>query len=147
MSADFEEAVARFEDFLEKNEYPRQVVWVTSKDVLFRRDRWIIYLRTPVPAENEKVVRSVFSTGIRDGRGVLFQAFCSAGGMTFAYAWKPQDDRQAQQHLMPTGVKLSAAIGDSRRPAVIVKSRLVWWYLRWKYRKWQSHVRQYLEEA
>ena len=135
MSGTFEAAVTRYQDFLASNGYPRAVRWVTESDVLVC-NRPLVYIKVPVPAENEREARRSFATGTDEKRGVLFETLGCDQETTYAFAWVPRDDDEAIRHMMPDGIKLS--VRTRQLPARAINSRLRWRYLRWKHREHQS---------
>jgi hypothetical protein len=137
MSSSFDESLVEFQRFLERNGYPREVIWVTPRDVLVSREP-LIYVRVPVPRDNELHVRRLFDLGITQQTGVLFDTVCEGEGVTFSYAWVPCDDLEAEEALMPKGLKMSAKTGASRMTAKAVRSNMQWLYLWLKYRKEQK---------
>ena len=137
MSPSFDESLARYKQFLGENGYPREVVWVTPDDVLLSSSP-VIFVKLPVPESNEQSVRHLFDLGISQQKGVLFDTLCEGNGVTFSYAWVPSDDSEAEEHLMPKGLKLSARTGTSRMLGRAVGSRLRWSYLQLKYRGQQN---------
>jgi hypothetical protein len=128
----FDEALSKFREFLEGNGYGKDVVWVTSDDVLLSTRR-LVYVKVPAPASNEKNVRQLFDSGVAQGMGILLDTVCECGGTTFSYAWVPRHRSEAQQALMPSGLKMSAQTGSSRVAAKTVKSTLRWSLLRFRY--------------
>jgi hypothetical protein len=54
---DFDGALARFRAFLQQNNYSENVVWVMPEDILLTGKR-SLYVRVPIPAENEKRILS-----------------------------------------------------------------------------------------
>jgi hypothetical protein len=141
MGSSFDESVAEYRNFLEKNGYPSHVIWVTPEDVLVSSGP-VIYVRVPVSESNEKSVRQLFDLGISQERGVLFDTLCDGDGLTFSYAWVPRDGAEAEESLMPKGLKLSAKTGASRVPGRTVGSRLRWAYLQMKNRRHQRMKEQ-----
>lgn len=122
MNSSFNEALVGFQQFLEKNRYPREVVWVRPDDVLVS-SKPVIYVKVPVPGDNQQSVRKLFELGISQRKGVLFDTLCEGDGVTFSYAWVPRDESEAEQALMPEGLKMSAKTGASRMTGRVVRSR------------------------
>jgi hypothetical protein len=132
----FEESLLKFQTFLENSGYPREVVWVTPEDVLIASGP-LIYIRIPVAKGNGAFVQQLFESGIDQQKGVLFDTLCEAGGISFCYAWIPRSAQQAEEALMPNGLKLSVRTGVSKLPARTVRSRVRWSYLRLRFWKLQ----------
>jgi len=141
MGPSFDESVTKYKQFLEEHGYSRDVVWVKPDDVLVSGGP-VIYVKVPVSRSNEESVRTLFDLGMSQERGVLFDTLCDGDGITFSYAWVPRDDAEAEEYLMPKGLKLSAKTGASRIPGKAVGSHLRWSYLQLKYRGQQSRKEQ-----
>jgi len=141
MGPSFDESVAKYKRFLEENGYPSHVVWVMPEDVLVSSGP-VIYVRVPVSESNEEFVRHLFDLGISQEKGVLFDTVCDGDGITFSYAWVPRDGAEAEESMMPKGLKLSAKTGASRVRGRAVKSRLQWAYLQMKNRRHQTMKEQ-----
>ncbi|HLJ90698.1 MAG TPA: hypothetical protein VKZ53_28085 [Candidatus Angelobacter sp.] len=141
MNLTFGEALARFEEFLANQGYPSSVIWVTPDDVLLSGSQEI-FVKTPVSPQNEVSVRKIFDEGMRQELGVLFTTLCETGRISYAFAWTPKDDLDAQYALMPKDLKLSVGIGYSRRPGKEVESHIYWRFLQFKYRREQGIKRQ-----
>jgi|HubBroStandDraft_1064217.scaffolds.fasta_scaffold69675_2 hypothetical protein len=137
MGPSFDESLAKYKQFLVENGYSSDVVWVIPDDVLVSSGP-VIYVRMPVSGSNEESVRRLFDLGMSQKKGVLFDTLCDGDGVTFSYAWVPRDNADAQESLMPKGLKLSAKTGTSRVPGRAVGSRLRWLYLQLKCRGQQT---------
>lgn len=136
MQPSFEESVISFEEFLGKNGFPPKVVWVGPADIL-ASNKPEVYVRVPVSEENERTAKRLYDFGISQHKGVLFDTLCESRNQTFAYAWVPHDEREAEEFQMPKGLKLSARVGSSRLSAKPVGNSLHWAYLKLKYRRHQ----------
>lgn len=130
----FEEAVSRFEEFLRRNGYPPNLVWVEPTDLLLS-GRGAIYVKLPVPAENLIRARERFGLGMNNGLGILLGTICYLRNATCCYAWVPKDHEEQQHHLMGNGLKLNATT-DSRRTGRDVTSRFYWYLLNRRYQKY-----------
>src|SRR5882724_13643360 len=76
VSGNFDESLALFRQFLENHGYPQEIVWLTPNDVI-ATGRRLVYIRIPVPRENERLVRELYKSGMSEGRGVLFETVCA----------------------------------------------------------------------
>jgi hypothetical protein len=139
VASTFEEACGRYVDFLARNDYPSKLLWVTSEDILFT-DHRLIYVRVPVPDRNLNAVRSLFDTATKEQLGISFSTVCIMGSVTCCKAWVPADEDERQRAMCPKDLKLSAATGISLLPGKPVRSRLLWWYVRVRYRKQQAGI-------
>jgi hypothetical protein len=130
----FEDSLAKFRDFLAKNNYPPNVVWVTPEDVL-PNDHRVIYVKMPVSPTNERRVRELYDLSRNEKRGILFETICLTSETTYANAWMPKDVNAAVRNMMNNDLKLSIKTGMAKIPGKTVPSPLRWKYLRWKLRK------------
>jgi len=136
----FQESVTEFRRFLAENGYPQDLIWVKPDDVILTGTS-LIYIRVPVPHSNEESARQLFEHGISQQMGVLFATLCEIDGAACSYVWVPKDESEAEQALMPVGLKMSVNTGESRHQGQAVRNRLYWSYLRLKYGE-----KQYLKE-
>ena len=130
----FDEAVANFRAFLERNGYPPDVIWVTEKNVLVAPSR-LIYVRSPIPRESAAAARCTFETGI-SGLGVWLNTICASQHTSYCNAWTPNDaDQAARAMIRARAVKMSASTSHSE--AIAVQSGGKWLLLRFKLRRHQ----------
>ena len=130
----FEEAVSRFDDFLRQNGYSPTLLWVEPADLVLPGRR-VIYVRVPVPSRNLDHARRRFVFGMTEGLGVIFGTICDLPNTTCCYAWVPKDRRQQQEHLMGSGLKISAKTESSRVPGIYVTNVIRWQLLKLRYRR------------
>ncbi len=133
MTSSFDEWLLNFRQFLGKNGCPEKIVWVTARDILLSGRR-LIYVKVPVPESNENEVRQLFDAGASEEWGILLDTICETKHATYAFAWSPRNAREAERNLMPKGVKMSARTREGKVPCEVVRSRLRWLYLQWKFR-------------
>jgi hypothetical protein len=145
LHANFEKSLLKYQKFLENNGYPGEVAWVTPDDILIGSGP-MIYVRSPVSEKNNTLVRLLFESGIVQKTGVLFDTLCEADGVSFCYAWVPHSVEQAEEALMPEGLKLSARTGVSKLPAQTVRGWLRWFYLRLRFWKLQRRKKGLFHE-
>jgi hypothetical protein len=139
VSSTFEEACIRYGQFLSSNGYRRQILWVTSRDVLVT-DRRLFYVRAPVPAHNLERVRELFDTAMREQSGVSFSTVCETEHATCCRVWVPADDEERQRAMCPPELKMRASTAESRIRGKEVRSRLLWWYLSLRYGMRQKNI-------
>jgi hypothetical protein len=118
----FEEAVSRFQEFLRKNGWSENLIWVEPTDLLLS-GRGPIYVKLPVPAENLTHARERFTSGMSNGLGILFRTMCEVKNATCCYAWAPKDPTEQSYHLMGSGLKVSALTDKVRRSGKAVAYR------------------------
>jgi hypothetical protein len=130
-NANFEDAVAKFQEFLRANQYSDEIVWVEPNDVLLTGQR-LLYVRVPGQKVREKMARRTYEEGMLRRRGVLFHTICDLGSTTCSHVWVPGSDDEPQRSLMPLGLKLS--VQTDKIKGVSVKSGIWWAYLRVRFR-------------
>lgn len=137
MTADFDESVLKFKSFAEQHGWSPNLIWVRPDDVVFD-SQGQLFVRVPVPVENERVARTTFENGIRTRRGVLFATLRHMQSGTCCYAWTPKLPIEAEYHRMPEGLKMSVRTGESRLHGKALSNAIHWLCLRWRYRKNQK---------
>jgi len=136
----FEEAVSRFEAFLRQNAYSTNLVWVEPDDLLLPGQR-AIYVKVPVPFNNLERARERFNSGMSEGLGVALGTICELPSTTCCYLWVPKDRAEQQEHLMGSGLKLSAK--TVRLRGIPVTNPVHWQLLKLRHRK-RAGLRQHL---
>jgi hypothetical protein len=135
--SNFDDAQERFREFLAKNGYPTELIWVTPNDVLLT-GRKLIYVKLPVPKCNLLRARELFELGMPRQLGVSFRAVCEFKGVTCCYVWVPADQSESQHAFMPRDLKMSANTGESKVPAMSVNSQTRWHCLKIVHRNKQA---------
>jgi len=135
----FEATRAQFLELLRQCDYPQTIVWVAPEDVLLSGKRFV-YVRVPVPNDNEMKIRRIFEEGILRGRGVLISTICEMAGSTCCYVWFPKDGEEGHYGLWPKdgGVKMTAQTESSRISGKGVRNPLLWTWLRLRHRAKQG---------
>ena len=118
----FEEAVSQFQEFLRKNGWSTNLIWVEPTDLLLTGSP-AIYVRLPVPAENLALAHKRFALGMSNGLGILFDTICELKNASCCFAWVPKNPTEQADHLMGRGLKLSAPADRSRRSGKAVVNR------------------------
>jgi len=134
---DFDGALARFRAFLKQNNYPENVVWVMPEDILLTGKRFI-YVRVPIPAENEERIRRMYDDGVTQGRGLVMGTVCRMNQSTYSYLWFPRSAGEIPQGIWPTNgdLKLSASDKSSSPAGRPIKHQMLWMLLKlWHHRK------------
>ena len=141
---DFDAAVTRFQQLLRVNNYSEKIVWVVREDVLVTGKR-LIYVRVPSPATSEGKARRMYEEGVAGGRGLLMSTLCGMNAPTYCYIWFPKSAEEVPQGIWPHdgSVKLSAMAEASRVPGKPVESRLLWAFLKLRYRR-KQHLKDFL---
>jgi hypothetical protein len=133
----FQQAVARFRDFLRTNNYSDDIIWVTADDVLLTGKR-LAYIRIPFPADNLQKVGRTYDEGVAQGRGLLMSTLCRMYGSTCCYLWFPRAAGEVPQGVWPAdgGLKLSARASVSTPICRPIRNRILWGFLkRWHYKR------------
>jgi hypothetical protein len=114
MSLSFEESCSRYRDFIAENGYPRDLVWITQKDVLLSGKRFL-YVRLPIPESNREHARALFDAAMKEQSGVSFRKVCETEHATLCSVWVPADGSERQYAMCSQkDLKMSAANGESR---------------------------------
>lgn len=81
-------------------------------------------------AEGERYATLQYSVGLERNLGVELEAICATEHETFASAFVPEDDLDAQYHMMGRGLKLVCRVERHATSTVTnaLKWRLLWWW-------------------
>lgn len=122
-------AEEKFRTFLAMQNYPKAICWLMPGDVVVDTNRhyWI----RKREAEATRYAGLRYSVGLERNLGVMLQAICATEAETFASVFVPEDDLDAQSHLIGSGLKLSCPV--ERYPTSIVRNPLKWRVLWWRY--------------
>lgn len=134
---DFDGALARFRAFLKQNNYSENIVWVMPEDIVLTGKR-LLYVRVPIPAENERRIRRIYDDGVAQGRGLVMGTVCRTNQSTYSYLWFPRSAEEIPQGIWPTNgdLKLSARDDSSSPAGRPIKHRVLWTFLKlWHYKK------------
>jgi hypothetical protein len=140
---EFNFAVTEFLGFLRRENVANKVEWVFSEDLQIVEGRF--YVRVPIAAENLARATATYRAGLKRGLGIELSVICWISDCAYSNVYVPDNDREAELHLMPTGLptrlKLTypiqggldgPSVRDERREAVPVKSRVRWSLLKRK---------------
>jgi hypothetical protein len=124
-------AEEKFSGFLGAQNYPKSIGWVFPGDVVIDKERryWI----RPNRAEASKRAVLRYAAGLERNLGISLFAICSNETETFASIYVPEDNLDAQYHLMGRCLKLSCPV--EKCSAYVSKSRFRWLLLRLAYGK------------
>jgi hypothetical protein len=120
-------AEEKFGTFLATQNYPKTICWVMPGDVVVDTNRHYWVRKREAEATRYAALR--YSVGLERKFGVKLQAICASESETFASVFVPEDDLDAQYHLMGRGLKLSCPVERYSTSAVRnpLKWRLLWW--------------------
>jgi hypothetical protein len=137
---DFSLAVAAFLGFLGRDRVANQVEWIFPEDLQLVDARF--YVRVPVPDKNLARAQADYCKGIERGLGVELCVICWIGDCACSHVYVPGNEREAELHLMPAGLKMSyptqgtldgePSCRGERREAIPVRNKVKWHLLRRK---------------
>ena len=119
----FPDAMRQCRDFLTGQNLPSDLLWVFREDVAWRKRR--IFVRQPLPAENERLVESLYESGRRRDLGIRLEVLCLLGSRPCCYVWLPKDQTDAEYALLLMS-KFIISVPTDLRNAESVKNPLVW---------------------
>lgn len=123
----FEDAARQFREFLEREGFVGDLLWIFREDVAVDREGRVS-VRLPLPSENPDRARAEYERGRQGGIGVHLSVFCSLESKPCCFVWVPQTERDAES-AMVSGLKLSAP--KSPRTARAFKESLANRVLTW----------------
>ena len=140
---EFNLAVSEFLDFLRRESVANQVEWVFPEDLQLV-DRF--YVRMPISDDNVARAAATYRAGLVCGLGIRLSVICWIGDCAYSNVYVPDNDREAELNLMPTGLPTRLKLSypsqggwdgerpsrDERREAVPVKTRVRWSLLKRK---------------
>jgi len=110
-----------FSKFLSGQKYPETICWLMPGDVIVNAGRYWVRKRE-AEATSHAALR--YEQGIRRNLGILLEAICASESETFAWVFIPEDDQDAQHHLMGHGLKLSCPV--EKHHASAISNRFKW---------------------
>ena len=120
-------AEEKFRTFLATQNYPKAIRWLMPGDVVVDTNRH--YWVRKREAEGTRFAAFRYSVGLERSLGVMLHTICATESETFASVFVPEDDVDAQYHLMGRGLKLSCPVERYSTSTVTnpLKWRLLWW--------------------
>jgi len=101
----FDQAVARYQDFLASLRLPGEIQWIFREDISVKY--WgRTWVRVPIPAINLVCARQLYDVGRQRDIGVLLNLFCILNQTACCYVWIPNNEEEANRMLL-RGLKLS----------------------------------------
>ena len=121
-------AEEKFRTFLATQNYPKAICWLMPGDVMADGNRRLWVRRRGIEGTEYAVLQ--YSLGIERNCGVMLEAICATETETFASVFVPEDDLDAQRHLMGCGLKLSCPAERFATSAVTnpLKWKMLWWW-------------------
>ena len=123
----FDEALDSFKDFLSGQGLSTDVACVFREDVIFQREG--IFIKTPIPAENESRARACYELGQKRAFGINLHAFCLLESRPCCYMILPEDDLDAQ-YLLMSNTSLKMSVWTNLREAESISSPGKWLVLK-----------------
>ena len=123
----FDEALESFKDFLSGQGISADLVWIFREDVIFQTER--IFIKTPIPAENESRARACYELGQKRDFGINLQAFCLLESRPCCYILLPEDDLDAQ-YLLMSNISLKLSVWKNLRKAESISNPVKWMALK-----------------
>ncbi len=121
-------AEEKFRTFLASQNYPTSICWLMPGDVVVDTNRRYWVRKREAEATRYAALR--YSVGLERNFGIKLQAICATEVETFASVFVPEDDLDAQYHLMGRGLKLSCPV--ERYSTSTVTNPLKWCLLWWR---------------
>lgn len=131
----YSEAIDSFKEFLSSQGLSSDLRWVFREDVIFRLGR--IFIKTPLPTENESRAEACYELGRKRDYGVVLQAFCLLESHPCCYVVLPTDDTDAQ-YMLVSNMAVKYLIRTDLVGAEPISNPLRWGLLRMLNRK--SHI-------
>jgi hypothetical protein len=124
----FSAAEEKFRTFLATQNYPTTICWLMPGDVIVDMNRH--YWVRKREAEGTGYAALRYSVGRERNFGVKLQAICVTESETFASVFVPENNLDAQYHLIGRGLKLSCPV--ERCSTSTVTNPLKWFLLSWR---------------
>lgn len=115
-------AEEKFSAFLASQKYPKALFWIFPGDVVI--DKEARYWIKPDRGATREHAALSYEKGLKRNLGIWLKAICASETETFATVFVPEDDLDAQYHMMGRCLKLSIPVG--RCSASIMESRFRW---------------------
>jgi len=101
----FDEAVRRLRSWLKSEDWPDQVVWITSNDARHRGR--LIMVRSTEPQRGERRAQKTYNDAIERDQGACFYAICHNQTRTFVRSIRPRSAKAAERMMIGDTVKFA----------------------------------------
>jgi len=95
-------------NLLDKQGWPKRVVWLQREDLLPKAG--VFWVRQRDPGNAFQYAERIYEEGLRRGLGVSLEAVCADEKRTFAAVFFPRDEDEAQRLMIPRGLKVSVPV-------------------------------------
>lgn len=120
----FDQALERFRNFLAREGFSPNVIWIEPSDVVLTVDKRIFVCHTG--GESAAVAaRDTFEQGVQKGNGVVLKGLFPKKDATYSFVWFPQDSAEAEYEMLPQGVKLQVNLSEIFK-VIIIRSKDRW---------------------
>lgn len=119
------EAEERFRGFLRRVNYPDVICWLIPGDVVVSAGPHYWVRKRAGKAAEYAALR--YAEGVNRNFGILLEAICATEAETFASVFVPEDDEDAQRHLMGPVLKLSCPV--ERHSTTVITNPFRWLWL------------------
>jgi hypothetical protein len=119
-------AIARFQAFLGRQQWPQRTGWLQQSAVTTNGQLIVV---NPDRLLSSDALESLYNQAAAGRLGVLLRALAHDEDISYCYLWAPTSKREAEEHMMPDGLKLSisATPGPIRTHTGL---RFLWYRLR-----------------
>jgi hypothetical protein len=114
-------AQEKFSAFLASQNYPEKVCWIALGDLLVD-NKTHFWIRLRPNAEEDAAQR--YAKGLDRRLGIELRAICATQAETLASVFVPEDDLDAQYHLMGRGLKCICPV--KRYSTSTIRNPLKW---------------------
>jgi len=106
---DFDQAILDFQSFLSSQEWPEEVRWISTGDVLFWREKMYVRIKSEERAKAE--ARRIYNLGKNRKLGLAINGLFHASNVTWAYVSSPIDADASERLMYPEkDLKLSVFV-------------------------------------
>ena len=113
------------------------MVWLMPEEPLVSGKRFL-YVKCPVPENNEQKVRQIYAEGVARGYGLLMRTLCELDGSTCCCIWYPKNHEEKPQGIWPQDGSVKMSANNDRIPGRVIGNQFLWKILAWRYRAKQN---------
>lgn len=134
----FDEAIAKFQVFLEGEGLPREIVWVAPEHTIFCRPEWKVFEGEGVTVSE---VRAAYDAARQaNSLGIELGVLCTDRDSTYCYLYIPADEYTASRKLLANTIaKFTSPVTVPSATRVRRGIRSMWYQLReLRFRDWKN---------